>query len=229
MNPHHIRARGFTLVELLVVTGIIALLISVLLPALHKARESAKQTACASNLRQIHAAVQLYAHDHRNFLPPKFEVKKKTLTAKELSEGKRLNTLEDGIQLILKPYVGQKLFACPADFGDLTDPTPVVQQIGTSYEVRGAEYKIEKDPAKQAERDRKNRLSLRDTRDIASDLFKPWDSEDPKKVQEKIDKGERGPVRWHKKYFNKVMGDGRVISIDSKAADKESKGETSDD
>jgi prepilin-type N-terminal cleavage/methylation domain-containing protein/prepilin-type processing-associated H-X9-DG protein len=64
-KPH-----GFTLVELLVVIGIIALLIAVLMPALRKAREAALTTQCLSNQRQNGLAVQQYVHDYKGFLPP---------------------------------------------------------------------------------------------------------------------------------------------------------------
>ncbi len=62
--------RAFTLVELLVVIGIIGLLISMLLPAMNKVRSQSKAAVCASNLRQVGAALLIYANDNKGWLVP---------------------------------------------------------------------------------------------------------------------------------------------------------------
>jgi prepilin-type N-terminal cleavage/methylation domain-containing protein len=69
LNRRRNPSKAFTLVELLVVIGIIALLISILLPALSKAREQANVVKCLSNVRQLAMATMLFSQDHRGYIP----------------------------------------------------------------------------------------------------------------------------------------------------------------
>ena len=73
-TPPAVARRAFTLVELLVVIGIIALLISILVPGLNKARQAASNVKCLSNLRQIGLAFVIYNNTNRNYNVPSYNM-----------------------------------------------------------------------------------------------------------------------------------------------------------
>ena len=104
--------RAFTLVELLVVIGIIALLIAVLLPSLRRARESANRVSCASNMRQIGTAFMMYTADHKGYFP-RPAVSSQPEDWIYWQGGRNLNDSR------IAPYIGrkfnEKLFFCPSD------------------------------------------------------------------------------------------------------------------
>lgn len=107
------RTGAFTLIELLVVISIIALMISILLPALQGARDVAVQTACASKLHQAAIAVTNYAVDHDGFLPSLKSDPNATYTG---SIDKLFENGQRGLGRLVPHYVvDPTAFYCPRD------------------------------------------------------------------------------------------------------------------
>ena len=144
------RRRGFTLIELLVVVAIIALLVSLLLPALSGARNQTNRVRCQTNLRTIGHAIQFYFADYRDTFPyagfygclgyigrSQYQAVLGTQTPENQRPlnhyfGVECNTIDEGPQVVRKH---NDLFECPADRGDAFFKLPgkYFVEHGTSY------------------------------------------------------------------------------------------------
>ena len=127
-TPGKPKSFGFTLVELLVVIGIIAVLIGVLLPALSKARQQSQSVACLSNMRQLGQGLVMFSQEHKLYLPKGWfnarpAISGQTATGDALpgdyasSDTWGFRYPMWGWDYVMLQYVGKskQVFACPTD------------------------------------------------------------------------------------------------------------------
>ncbi len=141
---------AFTLVELLVVIGIIAVLVAVLLPVLGRAREAANSVVCQSNLRQIGQGVQMYANDWGNHVLPyavNWYLWPDVLFMNGYVKGGNWRALHEPDDPVRKAernsLTGRSVFRCPSGLDFLTDPAtfgPIRSNSASGSTFRRTQY-----------------------------------------------------------------------------------------
>lgn len=125
MNTHRPRQSAFTLIELLIVVSIISLLAAILFPVFARARESARRSACLSNMKQIGLGLMQYAQDYDETLP----ISAFTTTMRYMDTDPGVGTgyspgAEQNWLRVLLPYTkSTQIYVCPSA-GPIANPVP---------------------------------------------------------------------------------------------------------
>ncbi|MCC6680895.1 MAG: prepilin-type N-terminal cleavage/methylation domain-containing protein [Phycisphaeraceae bacterium] len=130
------RLHGFTLIELLVVISIIALLISILLPALTAARESARMTSCLSNVRQLAVAGKAYSVDEKGAFPYQHGVLDSTIHSLDPNSSTSHGGVDSWLYRLRKFMQKSTRIMCPTQENELSRMQSV-KSWWTSYNANG--------------------------------------------------------------------------------------------